>query len=60
MGPKRRGKQKAKKLKKMRAASSKMDVLAKKLGKWDPQATIRKFRDRNMNGKSFKRSETFR
>jgi hypothetical protein len=28
----------------------KMDVLAKTLGKWDPQATIRKFRDTNLKG----------
>ena len=31
--------------KKMQEASRKMDALAKKLGKWDPQTTIRKFRD---------------
>ena len=35
------------KLKKMQEASRKMDALAKKLGKWDPQSTIRKFRDTN-------------
>jgi hypothetical protein len=36
------------KRKKMQRASRKMDALAKKLGKWDPQATIRKFRDTNL------------
>ena len=30
----------------------KMDALAKKLGKWDPQATIRKFRDANLKTES--------
>ena len=27
-----------------------MDALAKKLGDWDPQTTIRKFRDTNLKG----------
>jgi metal-responsive CopG/Arc/MetJ family transcriptional regulator len=40
------------KRKKMQEASRKMDLLAKKLGKWDPQATIRKFRDTNLKGDS--------
>ena len=40
------------KRKKMQEASRKMDALAKKLGKWDPQATIRKFRDTNLKGDS--------
>jgi metal-responsive CopG/Arc/MetJ family transcriptional regulator len=40
------------KRKKMQEATRKMDALAKKLGKWDPQATIRKFRDNNLNGDS--------
>jgi hypothetical protein len=40
------------KRKKMQRASRKMDALAKKLGKWDPQATIRKFRDTNLKGGS--------
>ena len=31
----------------MQEASRKIDMLAKKLGKWDPQAAIRKFRDTN-------------
>jgi metal-responsive CopG/Arc/MetJ family transcriptional regulator len=30
--------------KKMEDAARKMDALARKLGKWNPQATIRKFR----------------
>jgi hypothetical protein len=40
------------KRKKMQEASRKMDALAKKLGDWDPQATIRKFRDTNFKGDS--------
>lgn len=36
--------------KKMREASDKMDALAKKLGAWDAQGTIRKFRDANLKG----------
>ena len=40
------------KRKKMQEASRKMDTLAKKLGDWDPQATIRKFRDTNLKGDS--------
>jgi metal-responsive CopG/Arc/MetJ family transcriptional regulator len=38
--------------KKMQEASRKMDALAEKLGDWDPQATIRKFRDTNLKGSS--------
>jgi metal-responsive CopG/Arc/MetJ family transcriptional regulator len=37
---------------KMQEASRKMDALAKKLGKWDAQKIIRKFRDSNMKGGS--------
>jgi hypothetical protein len=40
------------KRKKMQAASRKVDALAKKLGKWDAQKTIRKFRDSNLKGAS--------
>jgi hypothetical protein len=40
------------KRKKMQEASRKMDALAKKLGKWNPQATIRNFRDTNLKGDS--------
>jgi metal-responsive CopG/Arc/MetJ family transcriptional regulator len=49
---KHRGHEEEEKLKKMQEASRKMDALAKKLGKWDPQATIRKFRDTNLKGDS--------
>jgi len=49
---KRRDREEEEKRKKMREASRKMDALAKKLGKWDPQATIRKFRDSNLKGDS--------
>ena len=45
---KRREREKEEKHKKMREASRKMDALAKKLGDWDPQTTIRKFRDTNL------------
>jgi hypothetical protein len=38
--------------KKMAEACLKMEGLAKKLGKWNPQATIRKFRDTNLKGDS--------
>ena len=33
-------------------ASHKINALAKKLGKWDPQAIIRKFRETNLKGDS--------
>ena len=36
------------KRKKMQEASRKMDALAKKLGKWDVQKIIRKFRESKM------------
>ena len=50
---KRRGHAEEEKRKKMQEASRKMDSLAKKLGDWDPQAMIRKFRDSNLkNGSS--------
>ena len=35
---------------KMHEAKRKMDLLAEKLGKWDPHVTIRKFCDSNLNG----------
>jgi metal-responsive CopG/Arc/MetJ family transcriptional regulator len=47
---KRREHEEEEKRKKMREASRKMDALAKKLGDWDPQVTIRKFRDTNLKG----------
>ena len=40
------------KRKKMQQASRNMDALAKKLGKWDAQKIIRKFRDSNLKGAS--------
>jgi metal-responsive CopG/Arc/MetJ family transcriptional regulator len=49
---KRRGRQEVQKRGKMQDASRKMDALAKKLGEWDPQAMIRKFRDANLKGES--------
>jgi metal-responsive CopG/Arc/MetJ family transcriptional regulator len=49
---KRRGREEEEKRRKMQEASRKMDALAKKLGKWDPQATIRKFRETNLKGDS--------
>ena len=38
------------KRKKMREASRRIDELAKKLGKWDATAIIRRFRDTNLKG----------
>ena len=49
---KQRGREEEEKRKKMQEASRKIDALAKKLGAWDPQATIRKFRDTNLKGNS--------
>jgi metal-responsive CopG/Arc/MetJ family transcriptional regulator len=49
---KRRERDEEEKRKKMQDASLRMDALAKKLGKWDPQATIREFRDTNLKGDS--------
>jgi hypothetical protein len=49
---KRHEREEEEKRKKMQEASRKIDALAKKLGKWDPQATIRKFRDTNLRGAS--------
>jgi metal-responsive CopG/Arc/MetJ family transcriptional regulator len=49
---KRRDREKAQKRRKMLDAARRMDALAKKLGNWDPQATIRKFRDGNLKGDS--------
>jgi hypothetical protein len=48
MEGKRQEREKEEKRKKMEEASRKMDALAKKLGKWDPQAIIRKSRDTNL------------
>ena len=49
---KRRERAEEEKRKKMMEASRRMDALATKLGKWDPQAAIRKFRDTNLKGDS--------
>ena len=49
---KKKRRQKPKMSKKMQEASLRMDALAKKLGKWDPQSIVRKFRDSNLSGKS--------
>jgi metal-responsive CopG/Arc/MetJ family transcriptional regulator len=49
---KRRERDEKEKRKKMQEASRKMDALAMKLGKWDPQATTRKFRATNLKGAS--------
>jgi hypothetical protein len=38
--------------KKMQEASRKLDEPAKRLGKWDAQAIIRRFRDTNLKGDS--------
>jgi hypothetical protein len=43
---------KKEKRKKIQQASRKIDALAKKLGKWDAQKIIRKFRDTNLKGAS--------
>ena len=51
IGAKRRGREEEKR-KSMQEASRKTDALANKLGEWDPQATIRKFRDTNLKGES--------
>jgi len=45
---KKRQREEQEKRKKMLEASRKMDTLAKKLGAWDAQAIIRRFRDSNV------------
>ncbi len=47
---KRKKREEEEKRKKMQDASERMDRLAKKLGRWDAQAIIRKFRDTNLKG----------
>lgn len=49
---KRREREGEEKHKKMEEASHKVYALAKKLEEWDPQATIRNFRDTNLKGAS--------
>jgi metal-responsive CopG/Arc/MetJ family transcriptional regulator len=45
---KRKKREEEQKRKQMQEASHKMDKLAEKLGDWDAQAIIRKFRDTNL------------
>jgi len=47
---KRMKREEEKKQKEMQEAARKMEVLAKKLGDWNPQSTIRKYRDKNLKG----------
>lgn len=47
---KREKREEEEKVKKMQAASRRIDALAKRLGNWDAQGTIRKFRDTNLKG----------
>ncbi len=47
---KRKQREEEEKRKEMKEASERMDRLAKKLGRWDAQAIIRKFRDTNLKG----------
>lgn len=47
---KRKKREEEERRKQMKEASERMDRLAKKLGRWDAQAIIRKFRDTNLKG----------
>ncbi len=47
---KREKREEEEKVKKMQGASRRIDALAKRLGNWDAQGTIRKFRDTNLKG----------
>ncbi len=47
---KRKKREEEEKGKKMQEASRRIDALAKRLGDWDAQGTIRKFRDTNLKG----------
>jgi len=47
---KRKQREEEERRKEMKEASERMDRLAKKLGRWDAQAIIRKFRDTNLKG----------
>jgi len=49
---KRRENEDKRERKKMQEAFRKIDALAKRLGRWEPQAIIRKFRDTNLKGNS--------
>ena len=47
---KRQQREEKKEQKRMKEACDRMDRLAKKLGRWDAQGIIRKFRDSNLKG----------
>ena len=47
---KRKEREEEERRKQMKEASERIDRLAKKLGRWDAQAIIRKFRDTNLKG----------
>ena len=47
---KRKKREEEERRKQMKEASERMDRLAKKLGRWDAQAIIRRFRDTNLKG----------
>ena len=49
---KRKKREEEEKRKKMQDACERMDKLAKRLGRWDAQGIIRKFRDSNLKGDS--------
>jgi hypothetical protein len=49
---KRREREEKREQKRMQEVSRKLDALAKRLGRWDAQAIIRKFRDSNLKGDS--------
>jgi metal-responsive CopG/Arc/MetJ family transcriptional regulator len=49
---KRREREEKREQKRMQEASRKLDALAKRLGRWDAQAIIRRFRDTNLKGDS--------
>ncbi|HEY7167448.1 MAG TPA: type II toxin-antitoxin system CcdA family antitoxin [Candidatus Binatia bacterium] len=49
---KRRERQEEERRKAMQEASRRMDALAKKLGKWEPERAIRKLRNANRKGGS--------
>ena len=49
---KRREREQKREQKRMQEASRKLDALAKRLGRWDPQAIVRKFRDTNLTDDS--------
>jgi metal-responsive CopG/Arc/MetJ family transcriptional regulator len=52
IGEKRRIREENQKRKNMEEAARKIDALARKLRKWNPQTTVRKFRDTNVKSGS--------